>query len=247
MSVYSNVKEILLRILPKAVLFRCEPLLRFIYYLGFMGNTYQCRVCGKTLRAFVKAGNERICPRCGSLPRTRRLWQILETGFLHESTRILHFSPSRSIYRLFKRSSFNYISSDLSGDFLADAAYDITQIDAPAESFDGIICYHILEHITDDRKAMQEMHRVLKPGGFAIIQTPFKAGTIYEDKRINTPSAREIHFGQDDHVRIYSVEGLKTRLEAAGFQVEVRNFQEAPDNRYGFRPQETVLIARKLK
>jgi hypothetical protein len=77
------------------------------------------------------------------------------------------------------------------------------------------------------------------------MQTPFKTGAIYEDNHINTPAAREIHFGQRDHVRIYSVEGLKSRLEAAGFQTEVRNFQEAQDNRPGFSQQETVLIARK--
>ena len=103
-----------------------------------------------------------------------------------------------------------------------------------------------MEHIENDDLAMKELYRVLKPNGKIYIQTPFKDGEIYEDKSIITPKAREKHFGQNDHVRIYSVEGLKKRLESNNLIVEAITFEENDsDLYYGLDSPETIIIARK--
>jgi ubiquinone/menaquinone biosynthesis C-methylase UbiE len=160
--------------------------------------------------------------------------------------KILDFSPSRSLYRKLKRETyFSYTATDLSGEFLADKQYDITDLDLPDDSFDLIICYHILEHVKEDLKAMQELYRVLKSSGVCIIQSPFKEGDIFEDPSIRTPEERHKHYGQADHVRIYSVGGLAKRLSIAGFQIEVKAFTEKPGNKNGFKEQEYVLVAKK--
>jgi ubiquinone/menaquinone biosynthesis C-methylase UbiE len=137
----------------------------------------------------------------------------------------------------------SYITTDYEDEFEADKRHDIQAIDEPNNSFDIILCYHVLEHIPDDSKAMSELYRVLKPGGICYIQTPFKDGDIYEDNTITTPEGRLQHFGQDDHLRIYSVMGLKSRLEENGFEVEVKEYTEQNDNRLGLNETETVLIA----
>lgn len=241
---YSSIKGLVLKAIPKRILFQKEYSLRYFYYLFYTGQKYQCNICDKKLSHFVSLKNDRLCPRCGSLQRTRRLWDILNQDYLNKEAKILDFSPSRSLYRLMKDNP-NYLSSDLSGDFIAKVSYDITQIDTVDESFDLIICYHILEHIDNDRKAMEELFRVLKKGGNCIIQTPFKEGDIYEDDTIQTPEERERHFGQIDHVRIYSIEGLKKRLENVGFKVNINSYSLEHDNLHGFNTEETVLICEK--
>jgi SAM-dependent methyltransferase len=242
---YSNLKKITLTVFPKTFLFRYEYLFRYFYYLKFKGNSYKCNICDSGLHSFVEINNDKLCPRCGSLQRTRRLWKILDSEFIKGGLNILDFSPSRSLHRIMKKKNRSYISSDLSGNFNSDVAYNIKDIGCKDENFDLIICYHVLEHIDDDNKAMRELFRVLKKGGFCIIQTPFKEGNIYENNAITLPEDREKHFGQSDHVRIYSIGGLKDRLESVGFQAEVRNYQEENHNFNGFNKEETVLICKK--
>ncbi|WP_234977637.1 class I SAM-dependent methyltransferase [Flavobacterium cucumis] len=185
-----------------------------------------------------------LCPNCGSLARDRRLWQILKKHYIKPNIQILDFSPSRSLYRKWKKEkNVNHIASDLSGDFMADLAYDITQIPEKDNQFDLIICYHILEHVIEDLKAMCELYRVIKANGTVLIQTPFKEGEIYEDYSITSETERLNHFGQEDHVRVYSVEGLKTRLESVGFKVIVKRFEK--DAYLGFSENELVILASK--
>ena len=126
---------------------------------------------------------------------------------------------------------------------MADVTYDITKIPEKENTFDLILCYHILEHVIEDTKAMKELYRVLKPNGTVLIQTPFKEDEIYEDYTITSETNRLLHFGQEDHVRIYSVDGLKKRLESEGFSVSVKQFEE---NEYlGFSDKEIILFATK--
>ena len=224
---------------------RYEYQFRYLYYLRFIGKKHKCNICGSKLSSFIEINNDKLCPRCGSLQRTRRLLQIIDDKNLKNKQKILDFSPSRSIYRLMKKRDYDYIASDISGDFISDVKYDITDIDSENNSFDLIICYHILEHIDDDIKAMKELFRVLKSRGHCIIQTPFKNGEIYENNSIVTPAEREKHFGQSDHVRIYSINGLRNRLEKVGFQVEEKNYKEEHQNYTGFNEKETVLICKK--
>ncbi|MGD2035476.1 MAG: hypothetical protein PVF73_10495, partial [Bacteroidales bacterium] len=141
---YNGLKIILRSILPKKILFRYEPFFRYILYQFYRGNDFQCNICGKKIKKFLREKGDRICPSCGSLARTRRLWQILQADYLKKGINVLDFSPSRSICRKLKKDrSITYKSSDLSGDFLADYAYDITNIKSEENNYDLIICYHI--------------------------------------------------------------------------------------------------------
>lgn len=241
---YSTGKKLLSKIVSRNWLIKNEEVFRGIYSVIYKGNKHQCTVCNKKLSTFILlSGNDLLCPNCGSLSRDRRLWQ-LEQQYLKPGISMLDFSPSRCLARrLLKRNDINYLSTDLSDNFIARHRFDITNINLADSSVDFITCYHILEHIEHDSKAMAELYRVLKPGGTALIQTPYKKGDIYEDFTITEPAEREIHFGQDDHVRIYSVEGLKGRLEIAGFTVTVNTFKE--DLYAGLSADETVLILSK--
>ena len=241
---YQEIKKALKKLIPGSAIYKAEPFLRYWHYLYLKGNKYECNICGSGLKTFIPQGNHLICPRCGSIGRTRRLWNILN-NYLYGNKKILDFSPSRSLYRKMKDMSLDYTGSDLSGDFLSDVSYDICNIDSNKETYDLIICYHILEHIPDDKMAMQELFRVLKSGGLCIIQTPFKDGDIYEDESIKHPAERKKHFGQEDHVRIYSVSGLRDRLRNSGFEVDVREYSESDGNKFCFDPEHIVLICRK--
>lgn len=165
---------------------------------------------------------------------------------LIQRTKVLDFSPPRCLYTKLKNtSSIEYTASDFSGEFVADERLDITGLKIPDASFDIIICYHILEHIENDVQALGELFRVVKPGGCCLVQTPFRKGDIYEDYSIINPTDRKEHFGQEDHIRIYSVPGLIKRLTSVGFIVEQANYLEPKNNYYGFHEQETILIATK--
>jgi SAM-dependent methyltransferase len=241
---YEICRKIITFIIPKKFFFVIEPSLRYIYSFIRIGNNCNCNICNFNANKFEKTKyDEYLCPKCGSLSKDRRLWRLLEESYILPENKVLDFSPSRSIYRKFKKvNNIKYLSTDLSGNFIADLNLDITNIDYPHDSFDLIICYHVLEHVIEDIKAIKELYRILKPGGYVIIQTPFKEGEIYENYEITKPADRLIHFGQEDHVRFYSVEGLVYRLTINGFKVEIIKFDE--DELYKLK-KETILIAKK--
>ena len=241
---YQTLKKVALTFVPKKILFENEVLFRSIFAFHLRGKSHECKVCDHGVKKFIEIPDgDLLCPFCGSRSRTRRLYSILKEN---DSIRgkVLHFSPSRSVYRLLKKNPhIDYFSTDYEDEFLADYKYDIKQIPLKEEFFNLIICYHILEHIEDDKKAITELHRVLKSNGTCLIQTPYKEGEIYEDFSKKTPEERLNAFGQEDHVRIYSVEGLQQRLKENGFQnVEIKTFPA--NERFGFM-EETVLIAKK--
>ena len=243
---YNFIKKKIKVLIPKEFLFKNELFFRYFHGIFHIGNRHQCNICSKKLKSFILLENQDLlCPFCGSLSRARRLWDLL--NLKNEKGNVLHFSPSRSLYRVFKKlKTINYFSTDFENEFLADYKYNITNINQNNEKFDTIICYHILEHIIEDQKAMSELYRVLKPSGTVYIQTPYKNGDIYEDYTITSPENREIHFGQDDHVRVYSVEGLKERLENTGFKTSIHTFNKQGDDFFfGFKSPETVLILTK--
>ena len=242
---YNLLKNSITRFIPKKSLFRIEPILRKCYAVTKQGSNHECVICDFKASDWVQLpNNDLLCPNCGSLARDRRLWQLVKENYIKNDIQILDFSPSRPLFRKWKKEkNVNHIASDLSGDFMADVAYDITQIVEKENTFDLIICYHILEHVIDDVKAMSELYRVLKPNGTVLIQTPFKEGEIYEDYSITSEAERLLHFGQEDHVRVYSVEGLKTRLESVGFDVIVNRFER--DTYLGFSANEIVILASK--
>jgi SAM-dependent methyltransferase len=241
---YEAIKKLAKRYLPKQLLLKNELFLRKFLAMRYKGDAFACNICGSKLSGFLPLANgELLCPACGSLPRNRRLWQLLQEENLLMGS-VLDFSPSRCLARKMRsQTSIRYLSSDFVGEFEAEKSHDITAIAEPDDSFDLVVCYHVLEHVPADRQAMAELYRVLKPGGKAIVQTPFKDGGIYEDASITSPADRLRHFGQADHVRVYAADGLAERLRNAGFSVEIRRFDE---NAYhGMKENETVLIASK--
>jgi SAM-dependent methyltransferase len=243
---YLFLKKIVKKILPQSLVFKIEPFLRKSYSIFFLGNKYHCTICEGSFSRFIQLKNgELLCARCGSLPRDRRLYAILKKDNLLKG-KLLDFSPSRALYRKFKKTlALEYFSSDFSNEFISNYHFDITAIKMQDGFFDLIICYHILEHIADDRKAMAELSRVLKPGGTMLLQTPFREGEIFEDPSIKTGDERMEYFGQEDHVRIYSVKGISERLSQAGFSVNALQLNEQAFNNSGFSEKEIVLICKK--
>jgi SAM-dependent methyltransferase len=244
--IYGKLKKLAKTLLPKKFLLQLEPYLRRPVYWFYKGNNYQCPVCEKKLKKFIQLETgDKLCPYCGSIDRHRRLWTLLQPQLV-KGTQLLDFSPPGCLYRkLVRYPHIKYLPTDFAAEFLASQSMDITQLNLPDNSFDLIICYHILEHVEEDTKALNELYRVLKPSGTCIIQTPFKEGQIYEDLSIKTTEERKKHFDQEDHVRIYSVEGLSKRLSVAGFSVEPVWFSEKENNYLGFHQKETILFARK--
>ena len=175
---YKTLKKVVKNMIPQKFLFENEVLLRSLIYPLYKGENRACNICKKHLKDFVLVENGNlVCPVCGSLPRTRRLWKLLNENYLKPEIKVLDFSPSRALYRKLKKNkNIHYFPTDFENEFLADYRFDINNIDSESERFDLIICYHILEHIDSDQQAMKELFRVLKTDGTCLIQTPFKDG-----------------------------------------------------------------------
>lgn len=219
------------------------------------GSARHCQLCDSHLRMFRPAGvhprPDARCPVCGSLERHRLLWLYLNERtdlFAPVRKRLLHVSPENVISkRLRKHPTIDYLSSDLESK-QAMVQMDITAIEMDDDTFDVIICNHVMEHIPDDRRAMTELLRVLKPGGWAILQTPIVGESTYEDWSIQTPDDRQSVFGQRDHVRAYGRD-YRDRLAAAGFDVLVDSFVRTMDSqtvtRLGLDTEEDIYFCRK--
>jgi SAM-dependent methyltransferase len=195
-----------------------------IFALLLRGGHFYCPLCDNTYRKFLKAGIEtRLnakCPGCGSLERHRLLWLSLqkqwERGQIRRCGVMLHVAPEPALADKLKE-MFEYISIDMDGS-KAIMAMDITALDFQDEKFDAIVCNHVLEHVPQDRKALAELFRVLKPGGWGSIQVPMKGDKANEDLSISDPNLRKHLYGQSDHVRIYG-EDFVNLLNDAGFTV----------------------------
>jgi predicted SAM-dependent methyltransferase len=203
-----------------------RELKKYIFSLLYIGISFQCPVCKGHFRKFLPWGrNHRKnarCPRCYSLERHRLIFKYLSdrTDFFRSNLKVLHFAPEACLQRRFKSlPNLEYISADLE-DPLARVRMDISNIGFHDNTFDCVLCTHVLEHVIDDHKAMRELYRVLKPGGWAMLQVPIKGEKTFEDAAIKSPSERLKYFGQEDHVRIYGLD-YKNRLQNAGFIVKV--------------------------
>jgi len=164
---------------------------------------------------------------------------------------MLHVAPELCFIDRFESlPNLDYITADIESP-LAKVKMDIHQIPFEDNTFDVIFCNHVLEHVDDDIQALSEMHRVMKPGGWAILQVPFfypLPDTTYEDKNITDPSEREKAFGQDDHVRMYGKD-YAARLASVGFRVvEERMIDElSADEKLRFALPENEVIYRVEK
>lgn len=233
------------KMIPKKIINDNREILRKIVSLFYMGNKYQCNICDfKMSRFIILKNSDVLCPKCGSLARTRQLWSFVKDKI--ENKTILHFSPPLSLKTKMELiDNIKYITSDYEGEFEAAKKLDIEAINEPSETYDLVICYHVLEHVQNDIQAMKELKRIIKSGGECIIQTPFKEGNIYENAQVKTEEERLIHFGQKDHLRIYSAEGLIKRLESVGFKPELKTLISAENNIHGFSTNEKIIIAKK--
>lgn len=244
---YHFIKKIFKTIIPNNLGAILHIPIRKIVYLFYKGDKYECNLCNKNLRKFIETEDENtICPYCGSMSRTRRIYQLLDRDLLKYGQSVLDFSPQKSFFQKLKqRKNIHYIATDYVGEFDADYHLDITKLDLESDSMDIIICYHILEHIIEDHKAMQELYRVLKSTGIAIIQTPYHPTSHQEDPMIISAADRLQHYGQRDHVRIYSVASLKDRLHDVGFHIDIKYYHNENSDNHDLKKTETILICTK--
>jgi SAM-dependent methyltransferase len=244
--------------------------------LWYSGTKYYCNVCDNKIRTMLTLGctfpilteldvigGERLsadtCPVCFSNSRGRLLARYIEREIkiegLLSTIDVLHVAPEYGIFvRLRRHKAINYRAVDINPQEYRDGggvAYcDITAINHSDESFDLIICSHVLEHIPDDRRAMKELFRVLKRGGTAILQVPISASLprTVEDPWLSDPREREHRFGQHNHVRIYGAD-YTTRLQDCGFLVETfdprSRWGEAVVKELRLNPRERLFIGRK--
>jgi len=212
-----------------------RPLVRRI----FRSDSHFCPVCESRVWFFLphKWSNRHlrvVCPVCFSHTRHRQAWLFLKqrTDLFDASPKqLLHFASETMLVEKFRTiTGLDYLSTDLDSPH-AMAHMDITSMDFPEDSFDAIYCSHVLEHVPDDRKAMSEMFRVLRPGGWAVVQVPVSDSTTHEDPSITDPRERLRLFGQCDHVRVHGLD-IVERLETAGFAVQtVKGFDLASTSR----------------
>jgi SAM-dependent methyltransferase len=202
------------------------------------------------------------CPWCGSSDRDRLLalhcqmhWKDRPPG---DSFRMIDFAPSKPLSAFFRRSLAEktpaavYRTADL---FAAgvDDRIDLTDMKEYADaSWDFFVCSHVLEHVADDRKALRELLRILKPGGVGLLLAPIIVGlaAIDEDPSITDPAERWRRFGQDDHVRVYSKDGFVSRIREAGFTVREMTrdaFAAGAFTRFGICPKSVLYVAEKVK
>lgn len=220
--------KLILNLFPRTALQRLANVLLPLIDFWYRGKTFTDPINGKSYRKFLPYGYVKIRPNVLSpgtlsLERHRLIWLYLEreTDFFQAPASVLHMAPEKAfLARLKKRNRFAYTTCDLESP-LADIKADICDLPFKDASFDWILCNHVLEHIPNDTKAMQELFRVLKPGGKALLQVPLDPNreVTFEDDNITNKTERTTVFGQYDHVRIYGLDYFK-KLRKIGFVVQ---------------------------
>lgn len=228
----SNLFKLALNSIPRPVLIRISYLVRPFLKIYLKGSRYTDPIDGSGFRKFLPYGYENqrenvLSPSTLSLERHRLLWLYLknETEFFNKKLKVLHFAPEQAFYKRFRNlPNLDYTTTDLNSP-LADVKADICDLPFEDEKFDFILCNHVLEHIPDDKKAMQELYRILKPGGTAILQIPQELDreVTFQDDSITDPKERAKIFGQYDHVRVYGRDYFD-KLRAVGFKVEEADY-----------------------
>jgi ubiquinone/menaquinone biosynthesis C-methylase UbiE len=146
--------------------------------------------------------------------------------------------------------NLEYITADIESP-LALMKMDITDIPFEDNSFDVILCNHLLEHVEDDRKAMREMYRVLRKNGWAIMQPhiEIKRASTLEDSSVTSPEERERLFNQRDHIRVYGLD-YANRLEEAGFMVHVEPYLKGVEKekleKFSLSVNEDIYLCKKI-
>lgn len=223
-----KVFRIILNLFPRPLLIRISYGVRPLLALAYRGNKYTDPIDGRTFSTFLPYGYESprenvLSPSTLSLERHRLLWLWLRdhTNFFKASLKVLHFAPEQAFYKRFRKlDNLEYVTTDLNSP-LADVKADICNLPFEDASFDVILCNHVLEHIPDDTQAMKELYRILRPGGWGVLQVPqqLQREHTFEDNSITDKRERARIFGQYDHVRIYGRDYFN-KLRSVGFIVE---------------------------
>lgn len=223
-----SIFKFFLNLFPRPLLIRLSYIIRPILAFVLRGDTYIDPIDGKGFRTFLPYGYGKqrpnvLSPSTLSLERHRLFWLYLknETDFFSKDYKVLHFAPEQCFLKRFRKlKNIDYTTTDLLSP-IADVKADICDLPFEDNSYDVIFCNHVLEHIPDDTKAMQELFRVMKPEGFGIFQIPqdLDRETTFEDDTITDKEERAKIFGQYDHVRIYGRDYFD-KLRSIGFEVE---------------------------
>jgi len=254
---------------------------RFFKLLNTLGNSKQCYICKKTFSRFNKyrSGSSNVCswsknldivgsdidnfgcPFCSCHDRERHFFAYFDKLNLwpRENANILHFAPENHLYKKFVSCNLlEYVKADWEPDlYINRGIQDVKKINLMEISFadnyfDIVICNHILEHVPDMQKSLTEIYRVLKSGGFAILQTPFSKllHKHFEDPGIATDEQRDFFYGQNDHVRIVSEKQFLNDLKNAGFKLAVVRHEDVFDSNfakiYGMNSREDLIRVVKI-
>lgn len=252
-----NLFKFILNTIPRPFLIRLSYIIAPFIAFFLKGDKYTDPIDGNSFKMFLPYGygNQRdnvLSPSTLSLERHRLLWLYLknETNFFSANLKILHFAPEQAFYKRFKNmKNLEYVTTDLISP-LADVKADICNLPFKENEFDVILCNHVLEHIPDDTKAMQELYRVLKVGGMGILQIPqdLKREFTFEDDSITDKKQRAKIFGQYDHVRIYGRDYFD-KLRKIGFKVEevnyTSNFTDEELQKYCLAKDEIIPVVYK--
>jgi SAM-dependent methyltransferase len=269
----------MIRSLAKTLIPERYRLLRYEWYeslryypelVASLGRRFECPFCGWRFRRLRWAGfdypvlkehrvvgaschPDDVCPRCMSNARERLVYLYLKTktSVFIERLRLLHLAPEPHLTRTLRASTnIDYVTGDLI-DQSVDVRLDVMMLPFPDDSFDLIICNHVLEHVADDRAAMRELYRVLRPGRPALLQVPIAMAleNSLEDPAAVTEADRIRLFGQRDHCRLYAAKDYVRRLEEAGFRVSLDRAVECLGEnavaRYAVLPEEAVFFCHR--
>ena len=252
-----KITKFLLNKIPRPLLIKASIIARPLIVLFFKGNQFTDPIDNKSYRKFLPYGygkqrENALSPGTLSLERHRQMWLYLksETDFFTHNYKVLHIAPEQEFLRKFKKmKNLDYTSADLYSP-IVDVKADILDLPFDDESFEVVFCNHVLEHIEEDQKAMSELYRVMKKGGWGIFQVPMKNSLekSYEDFSITDSKERQKHFGQYDHVRWYGMDYF-SRLEKAGFTVDInfysKNFSAEERQKFGLLENEILPVVSK--
>lgn len=254
-----KIYKFLLNKLPRPLLIRLSYPFKKVAPLLYKGDNVECPVCERSFRKFLSYGSDVVhrenvlCPYDLTLERHRLMWLYLknETNFFTASNlKVLHIAPEQCFHKRFKeQKNLEYLTADLVSP-IADMHFDLHDIPLEDNRFDVVFCNHVMEHVNDPIRCMSELFRVMKPGGWAIMQVPqdFKRETTYEDPSITSPEEREKHYWQKDHVRLFGRD-YPEWLERAGFKVKAydKDSKMGPEQieRYRLQKDEILYISTK--
>jgi predicted SAM-dependent methyltransferase len=240
------------------MLIRLSYIFKYFSRIFYKGNNVECPVCERSFRKFLSYGSETaardgvLCPYDLTLERHRLMWLYLtkKSDFFTSPKKVMHIAPEQCFHKKFqKQENLDYTTGDLMSP-IADLHFDLHKIPLEDNQYDVVFCNHVMEHVEDDRQCMSELFRIMKPGGWGIMQVPqdLNAATTYEDSSITDPKEREKHFWQYDHVRLYGMD-YPDRLKSVGFEIEVYDyrieFPEEQSDRYRLHKDEMLYVVRK--